>query len=150
MRGAAEHAGNRNYYGQERIDAGKGSAIYRNLQCIATLRRASPALQRGLQLDLTMMGDIAAFYRVYEHEGTTQTALVVLNKGDVARSVALDTLLQPGQWRDAFDDKRVRVGKTLKVDVPAHGARVLFYDQPLTNPLLRARLVNDMARRLRE
>jgi cyclomaltodextrin glucanotransferase len=150
MRGAAEHAGNRNYYGQARIDAGKDSPIYRNLRRIATLRRASPALQRGLQLDLAMMGDIAAFYRVYEHEGTTQTALVVLNKGDVARSIALDTLLQPGQWRDAFDDKRVRVGDALKLAVPAHGVRVLFYDQPLTNVALRARLADDMARRLRE
>ncbi|WDS38074.1 alpha-amylase family glycosyl hydrolase [Pseudoxanthomonas sp.] len=150
MRGAAEHAGNRNYYGQERVDAGKDSPIYRNLKRIATLRRDSVALQRGLMLDLAIKGDTAAFYRVYEHDGTTQTALVLLNKGDRAGTVALDKELQQGSWRDAFDGKRVRIGETLTLEVPAHGVRVLFYDQALTNAALRARLADDMARRLRD
>nr|AIA88435.1 CAZy families GH13 protein [uncultured Xanthomonas sp.] len=49
MRGGAEHAGNRNYYGQARIDTAPSSPIYRHLVRIASLRRATPALQRGLQ-----------------------------------------------------------------------------------------------------
>jgi len=151
MRGAAEHAGNRNYYGQARVDAAGESAIYRNLKRIANLRRESIALQRGLQLNLQLTKQTAAFYRVFEHDGLAQTALVLLNKADAASEVTLDKLLQPGQWRDAFDGAAVQVdGDTLALDVPAHGVRVLLYDQPLTNALLRARLAEDMGHRLRE
>jgi len=150
MRGAAEHAGNRNYYGQPRIDAASDSAIYRNLKRIANLRRDSIALQRGLQLNLTLKGDTAAFYRVYEHQGKAQTALVLLNKSDAAATVALDELLQPGAWRDGLVGTSVQIGQTATLDVPAHGVRVLFYDQPLVNPALRARLAEDMRHRLRD
>lgn len=140
MRGRAEHAGNRNYYGQQRIDAGHASPIHRNLGRIARLRRDSPALQRGLQWNLRLKGDQAAFYRVYEHAGTTQTALVLLNKGDRATTLRLDEQLQAGEWRDGFSGQRLRIGDTLALEVPAHGVRVLFFDQALTNADLRARL----------
>jgi cyclomaltodextrin glucanotransferase len=150
MRGAAEHAGNRNYYGQARIDAAGDSAIYRNLKRIANLRRASIALQRGLQFNLKLKGDTAAFYRVYEHDGKAQTALVLLNKSDAAASVALDASLQPGTWRDGLEGTSVEIGEAARLQVPAHGVRVLFYDRPLTNPLLRAQLAQDMAHRLRD
>ncbi|HLL20037.1 MAG TPA: alpha-amylase family glycosyl hydrolase, partial [Rubrivivax sp.] len=149
MRGTAEHAGNRNYYGQARIDAAGGSAIHRNLMRIARLRRESPALQRGLQLELKLKGDEAAFYRVYEHQGTAQTALVLLNKGGKPARIELDEHVQPGTWRDAFDGRSVELGRSLKLDVPAHGVRVLFFDRPLTEPALRARLQESMQRRLR-
>lgn len=145
MRGRAEHMGNRNYYGQARVDAGRGTPIHRNLTRIAQLRRDSPALQRGLQLNLRLKGDEAAFYRVYEHAGTTQTALVLLNKGDQPRRMQLDEYLQAGDWRDAFSGKRVHVGQSLALDVPAHDVRVLFFDQPLTRADLRARLADSMA-----
>ncbi len=147
MRGRAEHAGNRNYYGQARVDAGKRSSIHRSLKRIAQLRRGSPALQRGLQLNLQLKGDTAAFYRVYEHDGVAQTALVLLNKGDKAAKIEVADYLQAGQWRDAFRGKRVRLGKQLKTEVPAHGVRVLFFDKPLTRPDLRARLADSMARK---
>jgi cyclomaltodextrin glucanotransferase len=147
MRGTAEHAGNRNYYGQARIDAAGDSPIHRNLTRIARLRRDSPALQRGLQMDLRLKGDEAAFYRVYEHQGTTQTALVLLNKGDGPTTIELDRHLQPGTWRDAFGGASVELGQTAKLDVPAHGVRVLFFDRPLTEPALRARLAESMARK---
>jgi cyclomaltodextrin glucanotransferase len=147
MRGRAEHMGNRNYYGQERVDAAGESPIYPALKRIATLRRESPALQRGLQLNLRMKGDEAVFYRVYQHEGTTQTALVLLNKGDVARSISVSDYLQPGAWRDGFSGKKLKVGKQLRMDVPAHGVRVLFFDQALTRKDLRARLADSMTRK---
>ncbi len=147
MRGRAEHMGNRNYYGQERVDAAAKSRIYAALKRIANLRRQSPALQRGLQLNLLMNGEEAAFYRVYEHAGVTQTALVLLNKGDASRRIALDEYIQPGNWRDAFSGKQVRIGNQLQMDVPAHGVRVLLIDQALTRKDLRARLVDSMARK---
>lgn len=149
MRGRAEHAGNRNYYGQERVEAGKQHAIHRDLTRIARLRRDSPALQRGLQFNLRLKGDEAAFYRVYEHAGTSQTALVLLNKGDTQRRMQLTDYLQAGTWRDAFSGERIHAGDSLELDVPAHGVRVLFFDQPLTRPDLRARLAEAMAHKNR-
>ena len=109
MRGRAEHAGNRNYFGQERIDAAKDSVIHQQLRRIARLRRETPALQRGVQVNLLLEGDAAAFYRVFQHEGVAQTALVLLNKGDAPRVVGVDALVQPGAWRDAFDGSRVEI-----------------------------------------
>lgn len=150
MRGAAEHAGNRNYYGQQRIDAAGDSAIYRNLKRIANLRRDSIALQRGLQLNLMLKGDTGAFYRVYEHDGQAQTALVLLNKADKASTLRLETLLQAGTWRDGFDGSQVRIDDRLALEVPAHGVRVLFYDGAPTNADLRKRLAEDMGHRLRD
>ena len=136
MRGRAEHAGNRNYYGQARIDAAAQSPIFAPLRRIATLRRESPALQRGLQLNLKLEGDQAAFYRVYQRGGVSQTALVLLNKGDAAARIALDGPLQPGAWRDGFDGGAVTLGERIDIDVPAHGVRVLLYDSPLQDPVL--------------
>ena len=147
MRGRAEHLGNRNYYGQDRVDAAEESPIYRLLKRIAKLRRDSPALQRGLQLNLGLKGDEAVFYRVYEYEGTTQTALVLLNKGDTPRRMHVKDYLQPGAWRDAFSGRTIRVGKHLQIEVPAHGVRVLFFDRPLTHKELRARLAESMVRK---
>ncbi len=149
MRGRAEHEGNRNYFGQARVDAASTSPIYGPLQRIATLRRETPALQRGLQLNLLLKGDRAAFYRVYEHKGVTQTALVLLNKGDKTQAIELDEYLQPGQWRDAFSGQQVSIADSLKIEVPAHDLRVLLFDQPLTSPALRERLAESMLRKSR-
>ena len=145
MRGRAEHDGNRNYYGQDRVDAAPKSLIHANLKRIATLRRDSVALQRGLQLNLRLQGDEAAFYRVYEHGDQAQTALVLLNKGDAARTIRLDPLVEPGDWRDGFDGAAVRIDAALALEVPAHGVRVLLLDRPLALPALRERLLAAMA-----
>ncbi len=145
MRGQAEHGGNRAYFGQDRIDTAPASAIHRELKRIATLRRESPALQRGLQLPVELSGDRAVFYRVYQHDGTAQTALVLLNKGDVSQSFTVSRYLQPGTWRDGFSGETVTVGRKLRAEVPAHGVRVFFLDQPLTRKDLRAELAKRMA-----
>ena len=149
MRGRAEHDGNRNYYGQERIDSASRSPIHANLKRIATLRRDSIALQRGLQLNLRLKGDEAAFYRVYEHDGQAQTALVLLNKGDAARTIKLDEMIESGDWRDAFSGETVKLDDSLALDVPAHGVRVLFLDRPLALQPLREKLLYSMAHKNR-
>jgi hypothetical protein len=51
MRGRAEHAGNRNYFGQEGIAAARRSPIHAALARIANVRAATPALQRGVQVE---------------------------------------------------------------------------------------------------
>jgi len=137
MRGRGEHAGNRNYFGRERIAAAPGHRIHRELRRIARLRREHVALQRGLQANVRLQGDDAVFYRVYEHGGRAQTALVVLNKSDWKRSVAIGDAIEAGTWLDAFGGT-VELGRNARLEVPAHGVRVLLREQPLSARARRA------------
>ncbi len=141
-RGTAEHAGNRNYFGQARIDAATQNPIYKNLRRIAHLRAQTPALQRGVQLNLLFEGDRAAFYRIYEKDGVAQTALVLLNKGDAAAEFHLTELLQPGRWREALGGgtHTLAEGQAFHAEVPANGVQVYLFEQPLTAPSLLAAL----------
>ncbi|MEZ0469658.1 alpha-amylase family glycosyl hydrolase [Luteimonas salinilitoris] len=140
MRGRGEHAGNRNYFGQARVDAAAGHPIQAALTRIANLRRQSPALQKGLQLDLRLQGDEAAFYRVYDDGDNAQIALVLLNKGDAARTMEVTEFLEPGDWRDGFDGTVQTVEGVLAAEVPAHGVRLFLHDAPPRRDDLRARL----------
>jgi cyclomaltodextrin glucanotransferase len=140
MRGTAEHAGNRNYFGQARIDAAPSNPIHAALKRIATLRANTPALQRGVQVNVEFEGDRAAFYRVLEHDGVAQTALVLLNKGDTAARFRIDELAQPGRWREALGGgtRVLAAGEAFDAEVPANGAQVYLFEQALTAPALRA------------
>ena len=146
-RGTAEHAGNRNYFGPEGVEAGRSHPIRSALARIAKVRQASPALQRGLQLNLELRGDRAAFYRVYQHDGVHQLALVLLNKGDAGQQFSIDDKLQPGQWRSALDGRLVTVGVggSMDADVPAHGVQVFLLDAPVTQANLKSALDAAMA-----
>ena len=147
MRGTAEHAGNRNYFGQPRVDAAVGHPIRTNLKRIARVRAASPALQRGLQLNLLLQGDRAAFYRVHQHGGKHQIALVLLNKGDAPAAFAIRDYLQAGAWRAAIGGGVIEVadGGALSATVPAHGVEVYLLDAAVTRGDLKAQLDTAMA-----
>lgn len=143
MRGKAEHQGNRNYYGQERIDGGLDHPIYTNLRRIAQIRRESPALQRGLQLNLLLDGDRAAFYRVYQHGDSAQTALVLLNKGNRPSTFRFSDRLQAGEWRSAISGNSYRIDshqQHFQTEVPANGVEVLLFDGVISEPALLAEL----------
>ncbi len=143
MRGRVEHHGNRNYFGVEGIAAAREHPIRKQLTRIARARAGSVALQRGLQLDLELAGNRAAFYRVFEHEGKAQAALVLLNKGDQAQTFDLGEHLQPGTWRDALDGAQaltIASGAAHRFEVAPHAAAVWLLDTPVTLPGLRARL----------
>lgn len=147
MRGTAEHEGNRNYYGQANVDTAPAHPIYANLKRIADVRRQTPALQRGVQVNLLFQGQRAAFLRVLQHEGAQQQALVLLNKGDAPTEFALSELIQPGQWQSALDGSRIDVGADglLHARVPAHGVQVLLLDAPVSSAALAARLDHALA-----
>ena len=147
MRGRAEHGGNRNYFGNEGIAAAKSHPIRAELVRIANVRASSPALQRGLQVELELSGQRAAFYRVYQHAGHHQLALVLLNKGDAAQEFAVDRMLQAGRWRSAMDGTTVAVGAggSLQAEVPAHGVQVYLLDAAVSHPALKAALDKAMA-----
>ncbi|WP_432277769.1 alpha-amylase family glycosyl hydrolase [Lysobacter stagni] len=142
MRGRPEHDGNRNYFGAERIAGAPQHPIAQHLTRIAHVRAASPALQRGLQLNVELKGDRAAFYRVIQHDGVAQTALVLLNKGATPASFEVKQWLQPGTWRAAVagGEKKVRAGGALRATVPEHGVEVFLLDAPVTQPQLVAEL----------
>lgn len=152
MRGTAEHMGNRNYYGQQRVDAGRGHLIRRQLTRIAQLRKATPALQSGLQVNLQFKADRAAFYRVFQHEGQHQIALVLLNKGGAAEAFRIQRYLQAGTWHSPLDGTELDVaeGEPLVATVPAHDVRVFLLDAPVTRADLRARLEQAMRNRGRD
>lgn len=137
MRGAVEHHGNRNYFGVEGIQAARVHPIREKLARIAQVRAASPALQRGLQLNLELSGDRAAFYRVYQFAGTNQTALVLLNKGDHPTTFELKDELVPGTWRNAFGAHSPRVILAPGAAAPAflvgpHDVAVWLLDAPVS------------------
>ena len=86
MRGTTEHEGNRNYFGPGNIEHAREPPHPRALTRIAKVRRESPALQRGLQVNLELKGDRAAFLSgLRARHGAHETALVLLNKGDQGR-----------------------------------------------------------------
>jgi cyclomaltodextrin glucanotransferase len=135
MRGRAEHAGNRQYFGVENVAAARGHRIRERLARIAGLRARTPALQRGLQLNLAFAEDTASFLRVLQHGGVNQTALVLLNKGDAPASLALPVDLPAGAWRPVLGEAPLLQpdGHTaLAVSVPAHDVVVYLLEAPIT------------------
>ena len=152
MRSRAEHAGNRAYFGQERVNDAPKSPIFAPLQRIARLREATPALQRGLQVNERLQGDEAVFFRVLQQGDTAQTALVLLNKGDTARSIEVRRYLQAGTWRDALGGASQTVTGSLTAEVPAHGVRVFVLEAQVEQTALQQQLkaaVDDQRARTR-
>jgi glycosidase len=147
-RGTSEHAGNRNYYGQERVDAAAESRIYRQLSRIANVRAKTPALQRGLQVNVELQGDRAVFYRVLQQGKTPQIALVLLNKGGTAQTFEVSQALQAGKWVSVTGGAAVDVaaGGKLTVAVPAHDVAVYVLDAPVTDATLKTSVERGMAR----
>lgn len=145
-RGAAEHAGNRNYFGTKGIAEARKSPIRASLIRIAKVRQAHVALQRGLQVDLELAGDRAAFYRVYQHADRNEIALVLLNKGDVAQDFRIDGV-QSGDWTSAMNGskQKIAVGQALSSSVPAHGVQVYTLAAKVSEPKLQSALDAAMA-----
>ncbi|MDH3646759.1 MAG: alpha-amylase family glycosyl hydrolase [Gammaproteobacteria bacterium] len=141
--GAAEHGGNRDYFGNDNIELARKHPVRAALRHIAQIRRQSPALQRGLQVNVDLTGDSAVFYRVYQKDGVNQTALVLLNKGDESIGFRVTRWLSTGAWRDAVSGDAFAVNadaSVLQAEVPAHGVRVLLFDAPVDNVALAVEL----------
>ncbi len=148
-RGKAEHEGNRNYFGQQRIDNAPKSPIYQHLKRIATLREHTPALQRGLMLPIRFAGQQASFYRVYQKGDIHQIALVLLNKGDQPAAFNVSDKLQAGTWKPALDGTAVDVpaNGSLKATVAAHDVQVYLLNAQASRPDLVAELTRLMQER---
>ncbi|GAA5186361.1 alpha-amylase family glycosyl hydrolase [Ferrimonas gelatinilytica] len=149
MRGKAEHSGNRNYFGQERVEQARTHPIRQQLMAIARVRQATPALQRGVQLNLSFEQDTAAFYRVLQDGEQAQTALVLLNKGDEPAAFTVREYLQAGGWQEQLGGEWVTIepGTVLETQVPAHGVKVFVRNGTVEGAALNAELARLMALR---
>ncbi|TPV61083.1 cyclomaltodextrin glucanotransferase [Aestuariibacter sp. GS-14] len=147
MRGTSEHVGNRNYIGQERLENARNHNIRENLSRIALVRQQSPALQRGLQYNLTLSGHEAVFFRVVQDSAAQQTALVMLNKSDMPMQMQADTFVDSGEWQERITGSSVLVSNgALSATVPAHGVRVFVKNGPVTSNAFTQVLLEQMAR----
>jgi len=142
--GADQHAGNRDYFGQDNIELAKTHPIRKALSEVAAIRRNSVALQRGLQVNLEFGEDTAAFYRVYQKDSVRETALVLLNKSEDAVVLAVGNWAFPAHWRRVGGDETLPVDAEtpIRVSVPAHGVRVYVTDEAPTG----AALVSELRR----
>jgi glycosidase len=139
MRGKAEHQGNRNYFGQSNIEEAKTHKIHQALTKIANIRKNIAALQNGLQVNVELHANKAAFYRVLVKDGNSQTALVLLNKGDQEAEFLIQKYMQSGSWVSQISDDKVSITEShleLKTNVEAHGVQVWMRQGPISNPLL--------------
>lgn len=136
MTGKKEHQGNRNYFGQARVEAAKKHKIQHELTRIANVRKSHIALQRGLQLNLKFDDDTASFYRVYQKDGVNQTALVLLNKGDKSKKFKVKKWLSTGAWQEVITKESYTVSaenKKIETLVPANGVRVFIRNAPVND-----------------
>ena len=135
--GTNEHTGNRNYFGQDNVDRAKSHPIHAALSRIANIRKSSVALQRGLQVYTGFGPRSASFFRVYQKDGVTQTALVLLNGADEAVEMKFGQLPANGAWKDAVTGQIVQVDDDfagLAEEIAPHGVRVYLNDAPITHP----------------
>ena len=148
MRGTAEHAGNRNYVGQERLDQAKTHPIQQALTKIANARKNTVALQRGVQVNLELNGHRAAFYRVVDTKDAKQTALVLLNKGNVAESFDINDFMQSGEWKEQLSGQTqtVKQGDALTATVEPNGVQVWVREGKVSNSELLAQIKYQLAR----
>ncbi len=133
MKGAVEHEGNRNYFGQDRIEEAKQHPIHTALHRIANVRKELISLQRGLQVNERLEGQQAVFYRVYQHKGITQTALVMLNKCDKPATIEVTKFLQAGAWRNVETNETIDVTTSsgLKSEIAPHSFSIWVNEDPI-------------------
>jgi len=151
--GTNQHSGNRDYFGQANIERAKSHPIRSALARVAHVRKNSVALQRGLQANLEFGDDVAVFFRVFQKDGASQTALVLLNKADSPADIHISRWLSTGTWRDAMSGSEYSVDSAdpeLLIPVPAHGVRVLLFDQAVNDAALITELDRLQHRKNRE
>lgn len=136
-----EHEGNRNFYGPENIKKAKNHPIANALSKIANVRRDTPALQRGKQLNISFDKNQAVFLRVLQYNGVNQTALVMLNKADQPHTFSVDQYISTGSWSEALTGaaRTVLKGQAIRHTVDKNSVAVWVFDSAVNNPELMAK-----------
>ncbi|MCY7296166.1 alpha-amylase family glycosyl hydrolase [Alteromonas sp. a30] len=136
MTGKKEHQGNRNYFGQARIEQAKSHKIHNALARIAHVRQQHVALQKGLQVNLHFADNQASFFRVYQKDGVNQTALVLLNKASKPATFNVKKWLSQGHWQEVMTQESIHLSgssPSLTTDVAANGVKVFVFNAPVNN-----------------
>jgi len=111
------------------------SVLYQHIKTLAELRRSTPALQDGAQIERYSNGAVYAFSRVDATEKVEH--LVALNNGTSPATVTIDTLT-PGAHFDALygttTGATAAADGTVSVTIPALGAIVLRADVQVGAP----------------
>lgn len=143
MAGKSEHQGNRNYFGQARVEQAKSHRIHSALSNIANIRKNSIALQKGLQFNLTFKGNMASFLRVYQNNNIEQTALVLLNKGDTEIEISEKKFISTGSWLNAKTGEKIVISNNapLTISVKPHDVTVLLLNAENTDKALLQQLL---------
>jgi glycosidase len=134
MRGTAEHAGNRNFIGQETLTQQAHHPIREGLIEIANIRKQLPALQQGLQIPHELKGDKASFYRVLQTADTQQIALVLLNKSNINQPFVINQMVQAGTWEEQLSGATLTVSDEIRTQVEPHGVQVWVLNENVTQP----------------
>ena len=132
-KGLSEHCGNRNYFGAEGIAKAKTNAIYKSLCKIGKIRKENVALQKGLQINVSLSGKQASFLRVYQYKGVNQTAVVMLNKDATAKTITVSKYISDGKWIDAETGTEKEYAGVISAEVPAHGFKVFLLNDAITD-----------------
>ena len=121
----------------------------------------SPADLR--RLERKQLPQLATELRAFLIESVSQTGgHLSSNLGTVELTIALHAVFNTPEDRLVWDVghqcyahkvltgrregmKRLRIGDSLTLEVPAHDVRVLLFNQPLTHPELRSQLAEAMA-----
>jgi glycosidase len=112
---------NRRYLGVEGIKASKTNPVYLHLKKLNAVRRANPALQKGVQTRLYASKDQYVFKRKYKRE----SVFVFLNKGQNEAEAALKAIA-PGTYTDLYSGETFIVkGGGISLKIQAHGLRAL-------------------------
>jgi cyclomaltodextrin glucanotransferase len=113
---------NRRYLGADGIKASKTNPVYLHLQKLNAVRRANPALQKGVQTRLYGSRDQYVFKREYNGEAV----FVFLNKDQNGAAVTLNAL-PAGSYTDIYSGETFTVAgrRRLTLTIPAHGLRAL-------------------------
>ena len=93
------------------------------------LKHEEPALANGALGGPQVRLSTAGGDRVYAFTRTrgANTVVVAVNFGDAAAAVTYTSLPRPGTYTDWFSRATERLPATGKLDVPAHGFRVLVH-----------------------
>ena len=110
---------NRKYLGPDGIKSSKNNPVYLHLKKLNAVRRASPALMKGVQTKLYASKDQYVFKREYNGE----TVFVFLNKD--WNGAAVTAAIPPGSYTDIYTGGTVSVADGGSVNIPAHGLRAL-------------------------
>ena len=137
MRGTKEYFGNRNYFGQARVDTAMNSAIAKNLKRIANIRKNHVSLQKGIQFNITFKENTAAFLRIYQYRGEYETALVLLNTDSQHQLIETEAYLDVGEWYDATTNEHITLTAHKNTfELAPNSVRVLFRHHPIENTAL--------------